>query len=49
MNLFKISIIITVIQFYGNIIARQWIEDIINISDHFLNLETVSYLMDFVL
>ena len=35
MNRFEISIFITVIHFYENIIARQWIEDIINISYHF--------------
>ena len=32
MNLIEISIFISDIHFYGNIIARQQIEDIINIS-----------------
>ena len=36
MNLFEISIFISVIYFYENIIARQWIDDITNISYHFL-------------
>ena len=50
MNLFEISIFISVIHFYENIIARQWIDDITNISYHFfLNLETVFIFYEFLI
>ena len=48
MNLFEISIFISVIQFYGNIIARQRTEDIINISYCFLNLDMVFISYEFL-
>ena len=49
MNLFEISIFISVIHFYENIIAMQWIDDIIYISYHFVNLETVFIFYEFLI
>ena len=49
MNLFEISISISVIHFYENILARQWIDDITNISYYFLNLDTVFKFYEFLI
>ena len=50
MNLFEISIFISAIHFYESNIARQWIDDITNISYcFFLNLETVFIFYEFLI
>ena len=49
MNLFEISIFISVIHFYENIIARQRIDDITNISYHSLNLEVLKFYEFFII
>ena len=50
MYLFETSIFISVIHIYENIIARQQIDDITNISYHFfLNMETVFIFYEFLI